>query len=152
MKQTILILLVILFIFMFANGSVEQVQESSPEIEFVTYEEQQCPRLKSAEDDEIIRVINAEIEAQFQLFLNLIDGKGSNSAIHTWISSTDTTISILLKAEYEYIYGTDGEVWGICYDYINKTIVPCGADWAELKYSFSDVYKEVAAAYKNSVF
>ena len=127
------------FILALAGCSESQVQATVPEIEFVAYGEQQCPKLITTNEDEIISVINAEIEAQFQRLYD--EGNGGN--IQTFTSSTETMLSVLLKANNEISYGTDGEVWGICYDYINKMIVPCGAILSRLGYSYVDACKSI---------
>lgn len=149
MKRTIPFVLIASFILLLAGCSKNQVQTMVPEVELIANEDQQYPRLKTTDEDEISRIINAEIEAQFQ---RLNDG-GSDTSVRTFTSSTDTTISILLKAEYNTAYGTDGEVWGICYDYSNKMIVPCGAYLSGLGYSYADICKKVEAMlYEESTY
>lgn len=140
MKRSILFIVIASIVLIFAGCSEKQAQASSvPEIEFTAYGEQRCPRLKTANEDGIINTINAEIEAQFQ---RLYDG-GIGGNIQTFTSSTDTTLSVLLKAESEVGYGTDGAVWGICYDYVNKMIIPCGAYISGMGYSYFEVHKNI---------
>ena len=119
----------------------------APEIEYIIMEGQQCPKIKTEnkDEDKIIDTINAEIEAQFlSLIPHDVDGSAwDDIVVHTYVSSTDSVISILLQLEFDIVYGTDGAVWGICYDYQNKMIVPCGAYLSGLGYSYAEIHENV---------
>lgn len=137
----IILCLPVLCILLALSGCLgKQNQALAPEIEYTEYEGQQCPKLKAAEEDGSVDIVNAEIEAQFRRLMG--DGN-DDSAVRTYTASTDSMISVLLKAEYDVSYGTDGEVWGVCYDYINKTVVPCGAYLAGRQDSYADICKEI---------
>ena len=147
MKRTILVLLIVSFALALAGCSESQSQAIIPEIEFVASEGQPCPQLKASGGDAnpVIDTINAEIKAHF---LALIPRSASGAAmegvtVHTFVSSTDTVISVLLKQEFEMVYGTDGAVWGICYDYKDRMIVPCGAYLSSQGYSYSETYEKI---------
>lgn len=137
MRRTIWLVAVILFIFVLAGCSKSQVQTTIPKIDF---DEKQCPYLKTAENDEIINIINTEIAVHFQQFT----ANGNNGdTVRSVVSSADTIVSILLKTESDLGYGTDGEIWGICYDYGKKTLIPCGTYLSWLHYSYADICKNV---------
>lgn len=135
------------FLLTLTGCSENQAQAVIPEIEFVTLEGQQCPKIKTEnrDEDKIIDTINAEIEAQFlSLIPHDVDGSAwDDIVVHTYVSSTDSVISILLQLEFDIVYGTDGAVWGICYDYQNKMIVPCGAYLSGLGYSYAEIHENV---------
>lgn len=114
---------------------------SIPEIEYFTYEEQQYPVLQSDDESEVVDTINKEIEAQFR---RLVDGVTDDGVVESFITTTDQMVSILLKTSYDTAYGTDGEIWGICYDYAEKTIVPCGAYLARIG-EFSTIYENICS-------
>ena len=137
----IILCLPVLCILLALSGCLgKQDQALAPEIEYTEYEGQRCPKLKAAEEDGSVDIVNAEIEAQFRRLMG--DGN-DDSAVRTFTASTDSMISVLLKAEYDVSYGTDREVWGVCYDYINKTVVPCGAYLAGRQDSYADICKEI---------
>ena len=139
MKRAILFVLMVSSILVLAGCSESQAQATVPEVEFFTmYDKQQCPSFKVENADDNIHIVNAEIESQFQWLNSETDGD-----IQTIISSTDKIVSVLLTVEYDTAYGTDGEVWGICYDYTDNIIVPLGAYLSNLGYSYSDIYKRV---------
>lgn len=140
MKRTIPTILISAFMLLLVGCSGNPAQTTVPEIEFVEYEELQCPKLKTASDEQVINIVNTEIEAQFQRLLDESD----NGNIRTFTSATETMLFILLKVENEVSYGTDGEVWGICYDYINQTILPCGAYLTETGHSYSDISQTIS--------
>ena len=138
MKRAILFVLMVSSILVLAGCSERQAQATVPEVEFTMCDEQQCPSFKVENTDDNIHIVNAEIESQFQWLNSEADGD-----IQTIISSTDKIVSVLLMVEYDTAYGTDGEVWGICYDYTDNIIAPLGAYLSELGYSYSDIYKRV---------
>ena len=129
------------------NSDIEYVtpvhsEISAPTIEYIAYGCQQCPVLKTTSEDESIRIINQEIESHFLLIMNrLYDGE----IIQTYITSTDQYLSIVLSAKYSISYGTDGEVWGICYDYLNKIVIPTGAFLSEFDLSYVKIHENVQA-------
>lgn len=140
MKRTVWLALVASLIFLLAGCSENQVQASVPEIEFIAHAGHQYPQLKVLGNDEIINIINTEIEVQFQQF---IDNRKCDDAIRSLVSSNETIISILLKTESNLGYGTDGEIWGICYDYGKKTIIPCGTYLSWLGFSYADICQDI---------
>lgn len=141
MSRTSFCVFLAAFVMMLSGCTTEHTQSPGPEIEFVEYEQQEYPMLIAQHNEDIIAIINSEIESQFQrLYSSRHDG-----VIQTNTSTTDTMISILLKAEYDPSYGTDGEIWGICYDYVRGSIITCGAYLSSLGYSFADIYDNVSA-------
>lgn len=139
--------LAMIFLLTLTGCSENQAQAVIPEIEYITLEGQQCPQFKivDMDEDKIINTINEEIEAHFLSFIpHRVDGSAwDNIAIHTFTSSTDTSVSILLRLEFDIAYGTDGAIWGICYDYKDRMIVPCGAYLSGLGYSYAEAYENV---------
>lgn len=147
MKRVLWLVLATFLLLTLVGCSENRAQAIIPEIEYVTLEKQQCPKLKMVDTDEdkIINTINAEIEAHF---LDIIpqtagDELWDNGTVHTFVSSTDGIVSILLKTEFDVAYGTDGAIWGICYDYKNRMIVPFGAYLSGLGYSYAKVHENI---------
>lgn len=147
MKRVFWLIQVMLLLLTLVGCSENQAQAVIPEIEYVTLENQQCPKIKTEhrDEDKIIDTINAEIESHFlSLIPHDVDGSAwDDIVVHTYVSSTDSVISILLRLEYDVVYGTDGAVWGICYDYKNKMIVPCGAYLSGVGYSYAEAHENV---------
>lgn len=147
MKRTVMILLMASFVLALAGCSKSQPQTPIPEIEFVTLEGRQCPRFKvsGGDEDAVIETINEEMEAHFlALIPRSADGAAMDGVtVHTFVSSVDTMISVLFKQEFDIVYGTDGAAWGICYDYENGMIVPCGAYLSSQGYSYSEIYGRI---------
>lgn len=147
MKRVLWLIQVMFLLLTLVGCSENQAQAVIPEIEYVTLEKQQCPKLKmvDADEDRIINTINAEIEAQFLDIIPQTTGGElwDGGTVHTFVSSADGVVSILLKTEFDVAYGTDGVIWGICYDYTNRMIVPCGAYLSGLGYSYAEVHENV---------
>ena len=63
------------------------------------------------------------------------------------VENADDNIHIVnaeIESQFQWLNSeTDGEVWGICYDYTDNIIAPLGAYLSELGYSYSDIYKRV---------
>lgn len=102
-----------------------QTQAAVPEIAYISVEGYQCPQFKMEADDERLEGLNAAIrEAFLALIPRYTDGsidEQTMGGIQTFVSSTDTFISILLKLNLTVSYGLDNPVWGICYNYRDPT-------------------------------
>lgn len=147
MRRAIAVLLIAYFISALVGCSEIQPQATIPEIEFVTVEGQQCPQLviSVGDGDAVIDTINEEMKARFMAFIpRSADGAARDDVtVHTFVSLTDTVISVLLKQEFEMVYGTDGAAWSICYDYRDKMIVPCGAYLSSQGYFYSEICEKI---------
>ena len=123
------------------NGCAS-IPDESPliEIRYSTYKGQSYPYFDNRDDEESINIVNAEIEANFR---RLVDALGGDDTIYTYISSAGNVQSLLIKTELSISYGTDGSIWGICYDSANQTIIPCAAYLNRIGYSFSEIYNDV---------
>ena len=123
------------------NGCVSIPDESSLiEIRYSTYKGQSYPYFDNRDDEASINIVNAEIEANVH---RLVDAQKDGDAIYTYTSSAGTVQSILIKTELSISYGTDGEIWGICYDSANQAILPCAAYLERIGYSYSEVCNDI---------
>ena len=123
------------------NGCVSISDESSLiEIRYSTYKGQSYPYFDNRDDKESINIVNAEIEANVH---RLVDVLGGDDTIYTYTSSAGNVQSILIKTELSISYGTDGSIWGICYDSANQTIIPCAAYLNRIGYSYSEICKDI---------
>ena len=147
MRRVLWIVLVVALPLTLTGCLGKKTQVTVPKIDFVMMDGQQCPKLETADmgEDKIISTINTEIEAHFLAAIpRTADGAFRDDVtVHTFVSSTDTVVSILLRSEFDVAYGTDGTVWGICYDYENRMIVPCGAYLSGLGYSYAEVHEKI---------
>ena len=140
MKRVLIFVLIVTNI-LAMNGCVSISDESSLiEIRYSTYKGQSYPYFDNRDDEESINIVNAEIEANFR---RLVDALGGDDTIYTYISSAGNVQSLLIKTELSISYGTDGSIWGICYDSANQTIIPCAAYLNRIGYSFSEIYNDV---------
>lgn len=113
-----------------AASEAEQTQAAVPEIEYITVEGYQCPQFKIETDDEYghcLEGLNSTIREEFlALIPRYTDGSIDEltmGGIQTFVSSTDTMISVLLKLNLTVSYGLDDPVWGICYNYRDHTFL-----------------------------
>ena len=144
-KKTMTVLLcmaVLMLIFAACQNSQTDVEAIPlmPEIEYTSYGDNKCPQLNVTDLGYAIDTINSEIKAQFQ-WLSVV--AGDDGAVQNLTTTAGQFISILLKAENAVGYGTDGKVWGICYDYVSDVIVPCGVYLDRMGYSYADIYDEI---------
>ena len=123
------------------NGCASIPGEASLiEIRYSTYKGQSYPYFDNRSDEESINIVNAEIEANVH---RLVDALGGDDTIYTYTSSAGNVQSILIKTELSISYGTDGSIWGICYDSANQTIIPCAAYLNRIGYSYSEICKDI---------
>ena len=140
MKRVLIFALIVASLL--ALNGCASISDESPliEIRYSTYKGQSYPYFDNRDDEESINIVNAEIDAHFHSF---VDTLNDGDALYTYTSSAGNVQSILIKTQLSMGYGSDGSVWGICYDSANKTIIPCAAYLSGIGYSYSEICNDV---------
>ncbi len=138
MKKIVCLLIALSCLLTLVACTEDEPDIVTTEIEYIEVSGNQCPQIKVSQASYVTNAVNEIIKSEVEIYLE--DNKNRECFIDTFVSHTERYISIVLWMKSIPNYGTDGEIFSICYDTVNQTVILPEIYLAENGYNTDSIY------------